>query len=152
MQTNTDRAGRADRAGTAHIADQRSAHPELLPVAAGAAVGIAVTGAALTLADFDSPLRAPFTLFFLVAAPAAALGSALRGLDAAARAVLGVAGALALDLLVAQTMLALHIWSVRGGVSAVGLLSLLVLIPHLLVQARRPDRRRTAPQKHSGGG
>lgn len=121
-------------------------------MAAGAAVGIAVTGAALTLADFDSPLRAPFTLFFLVAAPAAALGSALRGLDAAARAVLGVAGALALDLLVAQTMLALHIWSVRGGVAAVGLLSLLVLIPPLLVQARRPDRRRTAPQKNSGGG
>ncbi|MFI0818396.1 hypothetical protein ACH4TX_18085 [Streptomyces sp. NPDC021098] len=140
MQTNTDK---------------RSARAELLPVAAGAAVGIAATGAALALADFDSPLRAPFTLFFLVVAPAAALGSALRGLDAAARTVLGVAGALALDLLVAQTMLALHIWSVRGGVAAVGVLSLLILSPALLPRARRtgrgaPGRERAEP--HPGGG
>ncbi|WP_246097607.1 hypothetical protein [Streptomyces botrytidirepellens] len=136
MQTNTDKG---------------SARADLLPVAAGAAVGIAATGAALTLADFDSPLRAPFTLFFLVAAPAAALGSTLRGLDAVARTVLGMAGALALDLLVAQTMLALHLWSVRGGVAAVGLLSLLMPAPALLAQARRPGRGLAEPQKSGGG-
>ncbi|MGW2329462.1 hypothetical protein ACWC5C_27400 [Streptomyces sp. NPDC001700] len=136
MQTNTD---------------NRSARAELVPVAAGAAVGIAAIGAALTLADFDSPLRAPFTLFFLLAAPAAALGSALRGLDAAARAVLGVAGALALDLLVAQTMLALHVWSVRGGVAAVGLLSLLILTPALLTRARRSGEKRPRALKDGGG-
>ncbi|MFD7503289.1 hypothetical protein [Streptomyces sp. NPDC059850] len=136
MQTNTD---------------NRSARAELLPVAAGAAVGIAAIGAALTLADFDSPLRAPFTLFFLLAAPSAALGSALRGLDAAARAVLGVAGALALDLLVAQTMLALHVWSVRGGVAAVGLLSLLILTPTLLTRDRRSGEKRPRALKDGGG-
>jgi hypothetical protein len=139
------------------ITDKRSARAELVPVATGAAVGIAAIGAALALADIDSPLRAPCTLFFLVAVPAAALGGTLRGLDAAGRTVLGVAGALALDLLVAQTMLALHIWSMRGGVAAVGLLSLLILAPALLVRARRRDpaeapRRRTEPQEHGGGG
>ncbi|AGP58977.1 hypothetical protein M271_37910 [Streptomyces rapamycinicus NRRL 5491] len=109
----------------------------------GAAVGIAGLGAglgaALALADVHSPLRAPFTLFFLLAAPALAIGSALRGLDALARPVLAVPDTLALDLLVAEAMLALRMWSARGGVAAVGAVSLLILVPTLLTRlARRP--------------
>ncbi|MEK8170226.1 hypothetical protein NKH77_12160 [Streptomyces sp. M19] len=83
----------------------------------------------LAFADLDSPLRAPFTLFFLIVAPASAVGSTLRGLDPLSRPVLAVAGAVVLDLLVAQAMLALHLWSARGGVLAVGGLSLLILLP-----------------------
>lgn len=90
---------------------------------AGMAVGIGIMGAVLALADIGSPLRAPFTLFFLLMAPAAALAVALGRMDPLGRAVAAGAGALAIDLLVAQTMLALHLWSLRGGVVAVAALS-----------------------------
>ncbi|MFI8987931.1 hypothetical protein ACIG63_23440 [Streptomyces antimycoticus] len=128
------------------ITDKRPAGGDSLPVIAGAAVGLAAIGAALALADVHSPLRAPFTLFFLLAAPALAIGSALRGLDALIRPVLAVAGALALDLLVAQAMLALRLWSARGGVAAVGCLSLLILVPALLTRLTR-RRRMTHSQE-----
>ncbi|MEE4594593.1 hypothetical protein V2J94_22355 [Streptomyces sp. DSM 41524] len=122
------------------ITDNRPAGGDSLPVIVGAAVGIAGLGAALALADVHSPLRAPFTLFFLLAAPALAIGSALRGLDALTRPVLAVAGALALDLLVAEAMLALRMWSARGGVTAVGAVSLLILVPTLLSRLARRRR------------
>jgi len=99
-----------------------------LPVFAGAAVGVAGGGAVLALTDLGSPLRAPFTLFFLIAAPAWAVGSALRGLDPLSRSVAGLGGAIALDLLVAQTMLALHQWTVRGGVAVVAAVSILLVL------------------------
>ncbi|WP_078871506.1 hypothetical protein [Streptomyces caatingaensis] len=99
-----------------------------LPVVAGAAVAMAGVGAALALADIGSPLRAPFTLFFLLTAPACGIAAALRGLDPLSRAVVAGGGAVAVDLLTAQTMLALHSWSVRGGVAAVGAVSLLLFL------------------------
>ncbi|WP_374230819.1 hypothetical protein [Streptomyces sp. UNOC14_S4] len=116
-----------------------------LPMVAGAATAIAGVGAALALADIGSPLRAPFTLFFLIVAPACAVGAALRGLDPLSRAVVAAGGAVAVDLLVAQTMLALHAWTVRGGVAAVAAVSLLLF---LLAHARR-RRGRAAKSRAS---
>ncbi|WP_237773451.1 MULTISPECIES: hypothetical protein [Streptomyces] len=113
---------------------------EFSPLLAGVAVAVGGVGAMLALVDLDSPLRGPFTLFFLLAAPAAAIGAALGALDPWGRAVAAVSGAVAVDILVAQGMLALHVWSIRGGVVAVTVLSALFL---LLTVARRP-RRRTA--------
>ncbi len=122
----------------------RGGGTDLLPLAAGAAVAVGGVGAALALFDLDAPLRGPCALFFLIAAPAAALATALRALEPWGRAVAAVAGALAVDVLVAQGMLALHVWSVRGGVVAVAALSalapLLVAARHL---RRRPAKRRT---------
>ncbi|QMV12258.1 hypothetical protein GJU35_10420 [Streptomyces lincolnensis] len=97
-------------------------------------------GALLALADADSPLRAPLTLFFLLAAPAAAIAAALRGLDPFGRLLTAVAGSVVLNMLVAQGMLATHRWSVRGGIVAVTALSALILV---LVSVRRL-RGRTA--------
>ena len=115
----------------------------LFPSLAGAAVAVAGAGAVLALSDSGSPLRGPFTLFFLLAAPATALGAALRGLGPYPRTVVSVAGAIAIDLLVAQGMLALHRWSVTGGILAVTGISFLVLLPALLRQRRdRTARRR----------
>ncbi|MER6126996.1 hypothetical protein ABT173_31290 [Streptomyces sp. NPDC001795] len=116
---------------------------DLFPLLAGAAVAVAGVGAILALSDADSPLRGPFTLFFLLAAPATAVGATLRGLEPFARTVVSVAGAIAIDLLVAQGMLAVHRWSVRGGIVAVTVISFLVL---LLVLVRR-QRRRTARRR-----
>ncbi|MYY87523.1 hypothetical protein GT044_40885 [Streptomyces sp. SID335] len=102
---------------------------DLLPLLAGAAVAVGGVGAVLALVDLGSPLRAPFTLFFLLAAPGAAIGTALRALTPWGRAVVAVSGALAVNLLVAQGMLALHVWSMRGGVVAVAALSSLIALP-----------------------
>ena len=112
-------------------------HPiakESLPLLAGAAVGTGVAGAALVLADISSPLRAPFTFFFLIVAPGAALASALRGLDPLTRVVVAAIGSIVLDLLVGQVMLMLHLWSIRGGVAVVAALSAAL---YLLPLARR---------------
>lgn len=111
-----------------------------LSLTAGAALGIGGVGVVLAFADIASPLRAPFTLFFLIVAPAAAIGAALPGVDPLSRPVLAVAGAVAVDLLVAQVMLAQQAWSARGGVVAVGVVSLLFF---LLASARRVRRRVT---------
>ncbi|MFF2923938.1 hypothetical protein ACFVTP_16285 [Streptomyces celluloflavus] len=111
-----------------------------VPLCAGAAVGVGAVGAVLALADLASPLRAPFTLFFLLLAPATAIGAALGRLDPLGRAVVAGAGALAADLLVAEAMLALHLWSVRGGVVAVAVLSAAALL--LTALRRRAGRAR----------
>ncbi|GAA4692936.1 hypothetical protein [Streptomyces youssoufiensis] len=111
--------------------------PAPLPVVAGAMLGIGGVGVVLAFADIASSLRAPFTLFFLVVAPASAIAAALRGVDPLSRPVLAVTGAVALDLVVAHVMLALQTWSARGGVVVVGLLSLLLF---LMACARRLRR------------
>jgi uncharacterized membrane protein len=118
---------------------------DLLPLLAGAATVVAVVGALLALADVDSPLRGPFTLFFLLAAPSVAIAAALRGLDPFGRLLASVAGAITVDMLVAQGMLAVHRWSVRGGIAAVTALSSVLL---LLVVVRRL-RGRTASRRTS---
>jgi hypothetical protein len=99
-----------------------------------AAVGGA--GAVLALTDVSSPLRGPFTLFFLFAAPTAAIGAALHGLEPAGRLLVALAGAVAVNLLVAQAMLAAHKWSTQGGTAAVAALSLLIFLPVLVRRLR----------------
>lgn len=118
---------------------------DLFPLLAGVAVAVAAVGAVLALTDTASPLRGPFTLFFLLAAPAVAVGAALRGLEPFGRIVTSVAAAVALDLLVAQGMIATHQWSVRGGVVAVTVISSLILLLVLVRRRRgRTARRRTS--------
>ncbi|MFD4873752.1 hypothetical protein ACFWOB_10310 [Streptomyces sp. NPDC058420] len=108
---------------------------DLAPVLAGAAVAVGGAGALLALLDSGSPLRGPFALFFLFAAPASAIAAVLRGLDPFSRVLTSVAGAVVVDMLVAQGMLAVHRWSVDGGIVTVavisGLISLSVFIRHM---------------------
>ena len=107
---------------------------DLSPLLAGAATAVGGFGALLALAGSDSPLRGPLTLFFLLAAPATALGAALRGLAPLGRAIGAIAGAVVLNMLVAQGMLAVHRWSVRGGIIAVTVISLLLLVSCVTVK------------------
>lgn len=118
--------------------DRPNRHSDTLPLLAGIAVAVGAVGAMLALTDIDSPLRGPFTLFFLLAAPGAAIGATLRGLEPWGRIVASASGAVAVNLLVAQAMLALHMWSVRGGVAAITVIGLLI---SLLVLVRRLRRR-----------
>lgn len=133
MQTirfRTDPSGSSGSSGSSDGAGQARPGPgrDLPPLLAGAAVAVGVAGAVLALAGSDSPLRGPFTLFFLLAAPTAALSAALRGLDLFGRVLASVAGAVVVDMLVAQGMLAVHRWSVDGGIIAVTVLSTAVFL------------------------
>lgn len=117
---------------------------DLTPLLAGAATAVGGFGAVLALVDSGSPLRGPFTLFFLLAAPAAAIAAALRGLDPFGRTVAAASGAVVVNMLVAQGMLAVHRWSVRGGIVAVTAISALILLLVLVRRLRgRTTRRRT---------
>ncbi|MFF4348204.1 hypothetical protein [Streptomyces sp. NPDC001530] len=115
---------------------------DLLPLLAGAATVVGGVGAVLALADVDSPLRGPFTLFFLLAAPSVAIAAALRGLEPFGRILASIAGAIAVNMLVTQGMLAVHRWSVRGGIASVTAISSLILVLVLVRRWRgRTDRR-----------
>ncbi|MFH8774609.1 hypothetical protein [Streptomyces sp. NPDC017958] len=144
MQTLRIKTPSPDGAGD----DTERARPgpgrNLSPLLAGAATAVGAVGALLALTDTHSPLRGPCTLFFLLAAPAVAIGAALRGLDPFGRTLTALAGAVVLDMLVAQGMLAVHHWSVRGGVVAVTALSALLF---LLVLGREKFRSRKSEQE-----
>ncbi|MFY4719604.1 hypothetical protein [Streptomyces sp. LaBMicrA B280] len=105
---------------------------ELSPLFAGAAAAVSTAGALLALTGSNSALRGPCALLLLLLAPATALAAALRGLDPFGRALCALAGAVVVDMLVAQVMLAVHQWSVRGGVAAVAVLSPALLLLTLL--------------------
>ncbi|WP_037678156.1 hypothetical protein [Streptomyces albus] len=107
---------------------ERSVRETARPLLAGAAAGVAGLGAALALTGSESPLRAPFTLFFLLAAPAAAIAAVLTGTDPLSRWVIAVSGAIAVDVLVAQGMLALRLWTVRGGITVIAGVSAALLL------------------------
>jgi len=83
------------------------------------AIAAASGGVVLALADVDTPLRAPLVLLSLAAAPAVAVAAWLESLDMFARIVVACAAAIALNALVAETMLALGIWSLRTCLVAV---------------------------------
>ncbi|MEU3338997.1 hypothetical protein ACWCQ1_27200 [Streptomyces sp. NPDC002144] len=101
---------------------------DLAPLLAGAATAVGVFGALLALVDSGSALRGPLTLFFLLAAPATAIAAALRGLEPFGRTLAAIAGAVVLNMLVAQGMLAVHRWSVHGGIIAVTVISCALLL------------------------
>lgn len=113
---------------------------DLSPLLAGVATAVGGFGAILALAGSDSPLRGPFTLFFLLAAPAVAIAAALRGLEPLGRVLAALAGSVVVNMLVAQGMIATHRWSWRGGIVAVTAISSLLL---LLVWVRRRRGRTT---------
>ncbi|NDZ90526.1 hypothetical protein G3I23_34170, partial [Streptomyces sp. SID10115] len=68
MQTIRIKAAPADTGQQAGRGAEKAPQPvqDLLPLLAGAAVAVGGVGAVLALVDLGSPLRAPFTLFFLL--------------------------------------------------------------------------------------
>ncbi|WP_247196204.1 hypothetical protein [Streptomyces sp. GESEQ-35] len=140
MQTIRIKTSSTDSAERARPGPAR----DLTPLLAGAATAVGGTGAILALAGSGSPLRGPLTLFFLLAAPAAAIAAALHGLSPLGRILVAVAGAVVVNMLVAQAMLALHRWSIGGGIAAVTAISALTLLLVLVRRLRgRTARRRT---------
>ncbi|HEX2298510.1 MAG TPA: hypothetical protein VHH34_08345 [Pseudonocardiaceae bacterium] len=90
---------------------------------AGILAGVGALLGGCVLAFGGGSLGAAVTFVFLLVAPASAVAALLTGLDPLARIVLAVAAAAVLNALVAETMLIMDSWSLRGGVVAVGVLS-----------------------------
>ncbi|CAL9398239.1 hypothetical protein [Streptomyces sp. enrichment culture] len=130
----TAAADDAERAGTGPGRD-------LVALLAGAATAAAGAGALLALGDPGSPLRGPLALFFLLAAPATAIAVVLPGTDPLGRVIAALGGAIVLDLLVVQGLLALRQWSVRGGIVTVAAISLLLLLTVPLRRLREHGAR-----------
>ncbi|MFJ4004864.1 hypothetical protein ACIPWL_15635 [Streptomyces sp. NPDC090023] len=146
---STADGSRADATTDGEGSERAGPGRDLSPLLAGAATGTAACGALLALMDSGSPLRGPCALFFLLAAPALAIALALRGLDPFGRAITALAGAVALDMLVPQAMLTVHRWSVPGGIVAVTVLSLLILLADG-VRQRAGSRGRTPEGSKTG--
>ncbi|MFE1437576.1 hypothetical protein [Streptomyces sp. NPDC058739] len=147
MQTMGAKGAKGDRPVPADDAERAGpgAARDLLTLLAGTATAAVCAGGLLALSGSDSPVRGPFTLFFLLGAPAAAFSVVLRGPDPLGRAIAALGGAIVVDMLVVHGMLALDLWSVRGGIVVVAAVSALTL---LLVPARRL-RERAARRRDS---
>jgi hypothetical protein len=104
-------------------------------------------GAALTVAGVHYPGRTLFTLLFLMVTPAVCVAQLLPGLDPAARAVVSIAGGIALISTVAEVMLAAKWWTPRGGLIAVGVVCAVVLAVALARRPRAPLSP-AAPEVH----
>ncbi|MGW1278546.1 hypothetical protein ACWD4V_16540 [Streptomyces tsukubensis] len=118
---------------------------DLPPILAGAACALAGTGAVLAVLGSDSPLRAPFVLFLLFAAPAAGLFALLRGLEPGARAAIAAAGAGAIDLGAAAVLSGLEVLSARSSVAVIVTVTALLF---LRTAADRRNERSTPEQMH----
>lgn len=115
---------------------------------AAAVLTAGAIGVALDLGRVDSPARRPLVLLFLVAAPALAGAGLMRGADRFARLIIGGATATVINALVAIVMLAAGVWSARGGLLAVAVISAVGLAVRLPPVGTRVARRRSS----RGGG
>lgn len=82
--------------------------------------GIAAAGIALVPAHSTAPLSRAIVAAFLIIAPALAIAWLLPSVHTAVGLIVGVAGAIAINTLVAQVMLSAELWSRPAGVIAVG--------------------------------
>ncbi|MBB4936696.1 peptidoglycan/LPS O-acetylase OafA/YrhL [Streptosporangium album] len=88
----------------------------------GAFALVCAAGAALALADVDTPLRMIFTPLFLLAVPGIAAMGLLRDRDPLTALSVGVATSLLANVLLATAMLTFDAWSPRAGVVTIAVL------------------------------
>ncbi len=88
-----------------------------------AAVAAGAAGVVAELAGARSLLVTVLVLVFIAVAPTAAIAGLLRGFDVFARLVIASVTAISVITFIAMIMLAAGIWSPRGGLVAVALVS-----------------------------
>jgi hypothetical protein len=108
-----------------------------------AAIGAGLCGVGLALAGVTSPLRSPLVLLFLIAAPLLAVAGLLRGMDMFARIFASCAAMIVINVCVAETMLAAGVWSPRGALVAIVVITAVLGLVQL--PALRGWTRRYAP-------
>ncbi|MEU3599560.1 hypothetical protein ABZ714_12670 [Streptomyces sp. NPDC006798] len=118
---------------------------DLPPIVAGAATAVAGIGAVLALSGSDSPLRAPFALFFLLLGPAAGLYAVLRGLEPGARVAAAAAGAAAVDLALAAGLSWLE--ALTAGPATAAIVAVTALLFLWTAADRRNERSGADPAR-----
>ncbi|WP_326824802.1 hypothetical protein [Streptosporangium sp. NBC_01756] len=89
-------------------------------------------GAALALADVETPLRMILTPLYLLAVPGVAAGGLLRDRDPLTAISVGVATSLLANVLLATAMLIFGAWSPRAGVVTIAVLGGFIYVLGLL--------------------
>lgn len=84
---------------------------------------VGVMAVALPLASTDTPVRGVFSALILLLAPGAAAAWLFRGNPWQTSAAIAVATTLVVNVAVAQVMIFASVWSPRGGVAAVAVVS-----------------------------
>ena len=88
-----------------------------------ATAAVTVLSALLIAANSDGPFGQAVSVAFVVLAPAFAISGLLPDVGGVVFTIVGAAGAIAVNALVVQTMLALNAWSSSVGVVAIGVIS-----------------------------
>ena len=88
-----------------------------------ATAAVTVLSALLIAANSDGPFGQAVSVAFVVLAPAFAISGLLPDVGGVVLTIVGAAGAIAVNALVVQTMLALNAWSSSVGVVAIGVIS-----------------------------
>jgi uncharacterized membrane protein len=119
----------------------------------GTLVLAGLTGAALTLADVESPATGSLTLLFVLFTPALCVAMLLPGLDLLARAIVAGTASVALAGSVAEIMLVTSGWSPRGGLIAVIITCACLAITAVVLRRRStPAEDETVPIPVVGDG
>ena len=91
----------------------------------------------MAIANISSPVRAPLVLIFLLVAPAAAIAGLLDRFDGLARLIIAGTAAIVINFLVAEIMLAAGLWSPRGSVIVVTVITVVCALAQVArVRAR----------------
>jgi hypothetical protein len=93
---------------------------------------VCAAGAAIALADINTPLRLALTPIFLLVVPGAAVIGLLRDRDPLAAPSVGVAASLVVNVLLAAAMLTFDAWSPRAGVATIAVLGGFIYVLRLL--------------------
>jgi hypothetical protein len=112
----------------------RQTSPYLGRLAAAAVTAVGGAGIALNVAQSSGPFARTLVVAFVLVQPALAITGLLPGVNAAVALIVAVAGTVAINALVAQSMLSANAWSRPAGVIAVGFTAALLW----LVPAGRP--------------
>jgi CelD/BcsL family acetyltransferase involved in cellulose biosynthesis len=89
----------------------------------GAALALGAMGAVLLLATVDTPVRGAMAALLLVVGPGLAAASLFRDTPWQSKIAIAAAATVIVNVAVAQVMIVAGLWSPRGGVAAVALVS-----------------------------
>jgi len=98
-------------------------YARLVGLATFAALGAGIAGFLVDLAGVRSGLVTVLVLIFIAVTPTTAIAGLLRGFDLFARLILTCVTTIAVLTLIAMIMLAIGVWSPKGGLVAIALVS-----------------------------
>jgi hypothetical protein len=116
----------------------RARSTQLVQVLLAGLLVLGGAGVLLTLFGIETWVRGPLVLLLLLTGPALAAALLLPNLDPLSLSVVALATTVAVNAVVAGTMLAIGVWSISGGVAAVAGITVVVCVAAWRIR-RVPD-------------